>query len=386
MKKVLLLGLSGNIGQQTIDVLKKYNKDFLLVGFSVGYHHELIEDVLKEFPSVKYIYLRGGTMTKHYRYLYRKVTFYTGESGLKKLIRNCRFDICVNALVGFVGLEPSIQVLKKNKILCLANKEALVTGGTLINALLNKHKGKLYPIDSEHVAVAKCLSKCSRFDVKRIILTASGGALRDWPIDKLAKAKASDALKHPNWHMGDKITIDCATMMNKGFEVIEAFYLFNFPLEQIDVLMHKESLVHSMVQLNDGSYLLDYGHPDMRTCIEYALFEGKNKFNVLHVNSLSELKDCHFFSVDLKRYPLFEFARSTLVEGGTKLVVLNAADEVAVNAFLAGKIGFLDIVDVIKKIVSRHSSLMFPTLNEIKLIDKKSKEVTEIICSTYYHQ
>ena len=248
MKKVLLLGASGSIGSQTLDILRQYPNEFELVGFSVGKNLAKAKEILKEFKSVKHVYITNKKDAKELKKEFPGMKVFSGKCGFNCLIRTCNFDLCVDALVGFVGLEPAIRVLKKNKILCLANKEALVAGGTIINKLLAEGKGKLYPIDSEHVALAKCLSQCDIKDVKSLIITASGGALRNVEISQLEHQTAEDALRHPTWKMGAKITIDCATMMNKGFEIIEAYYLYHFPLNKIRVQMHDESLIHDHQQ------------------------------------------------------------------------------------------------------------------------------------------
>ena len=374
MKKVLLLGASGSIGTQTLDIIRDYPNEFELVGFSVGKNLEKAKEILKEFKTVKYVYIRDK---KHAKELKKEfgARVYSGKCGLNCLIHSTDFDQCVDALVGFVGLEPAIRVLKKNKILCLANKEALVAGGTIINKLLSEGKGKLYPIDSEHVALAKCLSKCDMKDVKSLIITASGGALRNVEISDLAKQTPEDALRHPTWKMGAKITIDCATMMNKGFEIIEAYYLYHFPLNKIRVQMHDESLIHSAVELNDGTLIVDYGKPDMHEPIKWAMFEGKSEYKVYTVKSLSEFKDCHFHDYDYKRYPCTEIAKQALLEGASKMIALNAANETAVYRFLNHEIGFLDIAKFVGNKVEQQKLIRYPSLCQIKRIDRKARKV-----------
>ena len=238
LHKVLLLGASGSIGGQTIDIINEAKDKFTLAAFSVGQNFEKAQEILRNFVSVKHVYITSKEKALELKKEFPKVKFYSGKKGLVKLTKAADYTMCVDALVGFAGLEPAIVALKKDKVLCLANKEALVTGGQIINLILRTGKGRLYPIDSEHVALAKCLANCKPEEVKRLIITASGGALRNVPLNELENIKAEDALKHPTWKMGNKITIDCATMMNKGFEIIEAFYLYHFPLDQIKVQMH----------------------------------------------------------------------------------------------------------------------------------------------------
>lgn len=374
MKKVLLLGASGSIGTQTIDVINKNKDEFVLTAFSVGKRSECIESILNEHKSVRYVYLIDKAFAKKLSAKHKDIKFFSGKNGLAKLTKKADFDLCVDALVGFAGLEPAVITLKRDKILCLANKEALVSGGTLLSKYLATGHGKLYPIDSEHVALAKCLSKCKNNEVSKLIITASGGALRNVPIEDLDKMNKDDALKHPTWKMGNKITIDCATMMNKGFEVIEAWYLYHYPLDQIEIIMHDESLVHSMVELKDGTILVDYGKPDMRIPIEWAMKLGNGEFDILRIKSLDELKDCHFHEYDEKRYPCTELAKKALLIGASKMIALNAANEVAVNRFLNDEIKFTDIVKIVEKVVDATPVIYKPSLKQIKKIDAQSRK------------
>lgn len=374
MKKLLLLGASGSIGSQTLDLIDKYNDRFDLVAFSVGKRSNVIEPLIKKYPHIKDVYLIDDELAKSLKEKYPHINFYSSKSGLRELCENADYDMCVDALVGFSGMEPAIIALERNKILCLANKEALVAGGTIINKLLKEGKGKLYPIDSEHVAFAKCLSHVNKDDIKMLHITASGGALRHLPLEELKDATPEDALKHPTWNMGAKITIDCATMMNKGFEIIEAYYLFGYLPDKVHIQMHDESLVHSALELKDGSFVLDYGKPDMHGPIEYALLESKQIYELKHVKSLSELKECHFHEYNKDRYPLCELAKKCLFEGASKMIALNASNEVAVNRFLNHDIGYLDIYRIVKTIVDKTSINKDPSLEEIKAIDEVSRK------------
>lgn len=374
MKRVLLLGASGSIGRQTLDIIDKNLDRFDLVGFSVGRRIEYIEPILKKYPHIDHVYLINDGIVSILKMKYPHIYFYSGKDGLREMCENADYDMCVDALVGFSGMEPAIIALQRNKILCLANKEALVAGGTIINSLLSEGKGKLYPIDSEHVAFAKCLARTNKDDIKMLHITASGGALRHLPIGQLKDATPEDALKHPTWNMGAKITIDCATMMNKGFEIIEAYYLFNYLPDKVHVLMHDESLVHSALELKDGSFVLDYGKPDMHGPIEYALMESDISYELKHVSSLEELKECHFHEYNKDRYPLCELAKKCLLEGASKMIALNAANEVAVNRFLNHEIGYLDIYRIVKTVVDHTSIDKNPSLSKIKEIDSLSRK------------
>lgn len=347
MKRILLLGASGSIGQQTLDVISSNPNDFQLVSFSVGEKVDMVSKIIRNHPSVRRVCIKHPDFLEIFKRQYPSITFYSGDEGLINLVKKGDYDLVVNALVGFAGFPPTITALKKKKTVCLANKESLVVGGEIVNRLLDKGKGKLYPIDSEHVALAKCLSKCDTSMVEKLVLTASGGAFRDLDVNQLENVTPEDALKHPTWQMGSKITIDSATMMNKGFEVIEAYYLFGYPIDKIDILMHSESHVHSIVKLRDGNYLADVSQPDMRAPITYALYEGKNVFECRKVKNIKDFGPYHFSSFDSHRYPCVALAKQALEMGGTALAVLNAANEVAVYAFLEKKIPFLEIAKII---------------------------------------
>ena len=380
MMRVCLLGASGSIGKQTIDVMQKNPLDFDLVAFSVGHQVKQINKILKKYPNIQHICVADEFDCINFQRRHPKLHFYWGDAGLNELILNSNPDMVVNALVGFVGLKPTLTALENNKIVCLANKEALVVGGQLVNKLLKEGKGKLYPIDSEHVALAKCLSVDSE-DVEKLIITASGGAFRNYLRRDLVDVKASDALKHPTWKMGPKITIDCATMANKTFEIIEAHYLFHYPSEQIDVLLHDESLIHSLVLYKNGLYRLDYGKPDMKVPIKYALYQGLTDYQTVLVDDYHRYKKCHFHPFDIVRYPIVRWAKVVIENKGTYGAVLNAANEVAVQAYLKDEIPFLMIEDIIDHFMDTHKNIPNPSFEIIEVIDhsirKQAKEYIE---------
>ena len=344
--KICLLGASGSIGKQTIDVINKFPKDFSLAAFSVGKRTRCISYILKKHPEVKHICISNKLKAKEYAKKYPCITFYSEEKGLLELIRNSDSGMVVNALVGFVGLLPSIETIKCHKKLALANKESLVVGGDLINSLLKEYNGELYPIDSEHSALWKCL-KVDSHDVNKLILTASGGSFRKLSRKELENVTPEDALKHPTWKMGNKITIDSATMVNKAFEIIEAGYLFNYPYSKISVTLHDESYLHSYVALKSGGFRGEISKPDMRNPIKFALFEGNIPFKTAYFNSLADLKDLHFHTFDIKRYPVVNFAKTVLEKRGNLGAIFNRSNEVAVAAFLNHQIKFLDIEKII---------------------------------------
>ena len=380
MMRVCLLGASGSIGKQTIDVMQKNPQDFVLVAFSVGRQVKQINKILKKYPQIGHICVKDEFDCINYQRRHPNIKFYWGDDGLNQIVLDSNPDMIVNALVGFVGLKPTLTALENNKIVALANKEALVVGGQLVNKLLDEGKGKLYPIDSEHVALAKCLSVDDQ-DVEKLIITASGGAFRNLTREELVNVKASDALKHPTWKMGPKITIDCATMANKTFEIIEAHYLFRYPMEKIGVLLHDESLIHSLVKYNNGFYRLDYGKPDMRVPIKYALYQGITDYKTVLVDDYHRYTKCHFHDFDIKRYPIVRWAKVVIENKGTYGAVLNAANEVAVQAYLKDEIPFLMIEEIVDHFMDTHKSIPNPSYDMIEIIDhsirKQAREYIE---------
>ena len=371
--KLCILGASGSIGQQTIDVINKFPKDFSLVAFSVGKRTRCISYILKKHPRVSSICLQDKIKAKQYAKKYPHITFYSGDDGLIKLIQNSEAEMVVNALVGFVGLLPSIETIKYHKKLALANKESLVVGGDLINSLLKEYDGELYPIDSEHSALWKCL-KVDSSDVNKLFLTASGGSFRKLSREQLVDVTPEEALKHPTWKMGNKITIDSATMVNKCFEIIEAGYLFNYPYSKVGVTLHDESYLHSYVALSSGGYRGEISKPDMRNPIKFALYQGNIPFKTSYFSSLDDLKGLHFHNFDIARYPVIKFAKVVLDKKGTMGAILNRSNEEAVYAYLAHKIKFLDIERIIELSLKNMKYIAKPTLEEILEVDRLTKD------------
>ena len=371
---ICLLGASGSIGKQTLDVINKNPKDFTLVGFSVGNRTRCISLILNKHKSVTDVYLLDKKKCKYYQSKYPKVRFYSDD--ITKVITSSDNHMVVNALVGFVGLVPSITAIKNHKKLALANKESLVVGGELINSLLSKYNGELYPIDSEHSALWKCL-KVDSGDVDKLILTASGGAFRKLSREELKNVTPEDALKHPTWKMGNKITIDCATMVNKAFEVIEAGYLFSYPYSKVSITLHDESYLHSYVSLKSGGYRGEVSKPDMRNPIRFALYEGKIPFKTSYFKSLDDLKGLHFHDFDINRYPMIKYAEVVLNKKGTMGAIFNRSNEVAVKAFLDHQIKFLDIEKIIDLSIKNMRYVASPSLEEIIKIDEECRHYAE---------
>ena len=378
MMTICLLGASGSIGSQTIDVMLKNPNDFTLRAFSVGKKTRRIAHIVKLFPDVKAICIQDKNKVSYYKKKYPNITFFYGDEGLIELIKASDAKMVVNALVGFVGLKPTIAALENDKIVALSNKESLVVGGELINKLLKK-KGKLIPIDSEHVAIMKCLM-VDKENIDQVIITASGGAFRNLNREQLKDVTPEQALKHPNWNMGKKITIDSATMVNKAFEIIEAHYLFALPSDKISTILNLNSYVHSLLRYNDGTYRMEVGKPDMRKPIKFALYQGLINYQTVVSDDLSKIKNTTFATFDKNRYPIVELAKRVIEEKGTLGAVFNAANEEAVYAFLDHKIPFLGIESIINKCVNEHNLIKNPSYETLKKVDLSTRNrVHELI-------
>ena len=271
MKKIMLLGASGSIGTQTLDVVKHHSSEFEIIGLSVGYNKEKLIEILDSFSSVRMVCMAKEEDMEEMQKRYPTLHFCFGDAGLKQLAAMDGYDVLVNAVVGFRGLVPTLTAIEHDKMVALANKESLVAGGPLIKRALKEHRVSLYPIDSEHSAIFQCLQGNAMREVDKLIITASGGSFRDRSREELVNVTVREALHHPNWNMGGRITIDSATMMNKGFEVIEAHYLFDMSYDDIEVVIHRESIIHSMVQYRDHAIIAQLGTADMRLPIQYAL-------------------------------------------------------------------------------------------------------------------
>ena len=341
MKRLLLMGASGSIGKQTIDIIKAHPDELCLVGAAVGKNLDYLIEILNTF-NLKYAYIKDRNILLEQNY--PNTRFYSGDDGLIEMAKLPDYDMLVNALVGFVGFMPTLTAIENHKDIALANKETLVAGGDIIYQAVKKNYVKIFPIDSEHSAILQCLQGHNEKEIKRLIITGSGGAFRDLNREQLNNVTLEDALKHPNWNMGAKITVDCATMMNKGFEVIEAHHLFNIPFDKIDVVLHRESTVHSMVEYNDGSIIAQMGCPDMHLPIKYALLYPKHladeKTNYFDFSKISQL---NFKTMDYGRYPLVKLAKEIGKYGGNFGAFLIGANDEAVNLFLNKKIRFVDI-------------------------------------------
>lgn len=373
MKKVSVLGASGSIGVQTLDVIRLHPEHFQLVAFSVGSNIELAVQAAREFlPQL--ISVQKEEDAERLRVMLGNVKVVWGEEGLLEVALHPAADVVVNAVVGSVGLMPTLSAIEARKTIAIANKETLVTAGHLVMEAARKYGTDLLPVDSEHSAIFQCLNGENREQISRLILTASGGSFRDKTREELTHVTVEDALKHPNWSMGSKITIDSATMMNKGLEVIEAHWLFDIPYDRIDVLLHKESIVHSLVEFEDRSVIAQLGTPDMRVPIQYALtYPERLPLQTTKQLQLWEIGALHFQQMDFGRFRSLQFAYEAGRTGGSLPAVMNAANEAAVAAFLQGKIGFLTIEELIEKAMHHHSVISHPSLDEIREIDETTR-------------
>lgn len=376
MKKISILGSTGSIGTQTLDVIRKNPSDFEAVAISANSNVKMILEQIEEFKP-KYAVMYEESKAEELKKLLPKecnTEVLSGMEGLKKISSLDEIDVVLTAVVGMIGLVPTMCAIESKKDIALANKETLVTAGELVMKAAKENGVKILPVDSEHSAVFQSLNGENKRDVEKIILTASGGPFRGKKKEDLINITKNEALKHPNWDMGRKISIDSSTLMNKGLEVIEAKWLFGVEAEDIDVVVHPQSIVHSMVQYRDSSVIAQLGCPDMRLPIQYALtYPGRMKtdFERLDFRKASHLT---FEEPDLETFPCLKLAYECLKAGGTYCAVLNAANEVVVNEFLEDKIGFYDIPKYIKMALDAHKSIENATLEQILKIDLDTRE------------
>ena len=364
-KRVAIMGSTGSIGRQALDVIRLHEA-LLKVEILTAHHNAdlLIKQALEFLPNAVVIVNDEKYLQVKEALANTDIKVFAGEEALEQVAAFDSYEVMIAAIVGFAGLKPTIQAVMKGKIIALANKETLVVAGDLIMKMALQYKSPIIPVDSEHSAIFQCLVGEQRNPIEKIILTASGGPFKGKKPNFLVNEKREHALQHPNWDMGAKISIDSATLMNKGLEVIEAKWLFNLKPSQIDVVIHAESIVHSMVQFEDGSIKAQMGLPDMKLPIQYALgFPArlKNDFQRLDFNKFSAL---HFEQPDYKTFRNLNLAMEALKKGGNMACILNAANEIAVYAFLKNRIGFLDMTAVVEKTMEKISFIEHPTMND----------------------
>ena len=362
MKKISILGSTGSIGKQTLDVVRENKDKFKIVALAANSNiNELLSQIQEFRPAVVSVYSTEGAKKLRDRLPKdNAVEVVSGMQGLITVSTLAEVDIVLTAVVGMIGLIPTLEAIKSKKTIALANKETLVTAGSLVMNEARLNGVNILPVDSEHSAIFQCLNGETTQSVEKLILTASGGPFKNRKREELINVTRNEALKHPNWNMGRKISIDSATLMNKGLEVIEARWLFNLPYEAIDVVVHPQSIIHSMVQFKDSSVIAQMGVPDMKLPIQYALsypHRIENKFERLNLAKVSSLT---FMDPDLETFPCLKLAYDALKQGGTYTTVLNAANEVLVEEFLNDRIKFYDIPIYIEKALQGHSPISNP--------------------------
>jgi 1-deoxy-D-xylulose-5-phosphate reductoisomerase len=377
-KRVAILGSTGSIGVAALDVVRHLGSPFRVTAISAHKSADkLIEQLDRHGPAA--VAITGGEVPDALRAACksRGASLLTGPDALVEIVNRDDVDVVLNAVVGAAGLPASLAAVNAGKPLLLANKESLVVAGRLLIDAARDRGVPILPIDSEHSAVFQAIQCGRRDEIRRVILTASGGPFRTWPVDKIDDATPADALKHPTWRMGGKITIDSATMFNKSLEVIEACWLFDLPVEQVDVVIHPESIVHSMVEFVDGSTLAQLSPPDMKMPIQYALTYPHRKPGLARAMDWSKRQVLHFDPPDLERYPALRLGYDAARAGGTTLAAaLNAANEVAVDAFLSGKIRFGAIWRTVEQTMKRHAVQALPTMADLLEADRWARAET----------
>jgi 1-deoxy-D-xylulose-5-phosphate reductoisomerase len=366
VRQLAVLGATGSIGTQTLEVASRFPDRLRVAGLAAGKNINLLAEQVRKFNVKKVVLKDEKTAEEFRRFGFSGVEVWNGIDGLCRLASFSGADTVVNGLVGSLGLRPSIAALEAGKRLSLANKEALVMGGGLVLAAKERGKGELVPIDSEHSALFQCMLAGAGKEVRRIFLTASGGPFLSWPKEKMLAARPSEALKHPTWTMGKKITIDSATLFNKALEVIEAHFLFGLSPEQIEVVIHPQSIVHSLVEFSDGSTIAQLGPPDMRIPIQYALSYPERWESPSVSFGPMSFGQLNFLPVDNDKFPSVKMAYRALKTGGTAPAALAAADECAVGLYLEEKISFGEIFELVEETLQAHRPIDSPTVEEIE--------------------
>ncbi|MGI6092570.1 MAG: 1-deoxy-D-xylulose-5-phosphate reductoisomerase [Negativicutes bacterium] len=369
MKDVVILGSTGSIGKQALEVITANPTKFRVVALAAYQNDHLLEQQIQQFnPSIAVLVDKKAADRLSARYRGTTVIL-AGEDGLLEAATYHKASIVLTSMVGFAGLKPTLAAIDAGKDIALANKETLVAAGALVMARARAKNVRILPVDSEHSAILQCLSGENRGNIKRIILTASGGPFRGYTKEQISKVTVSDCLRHPNWNMGQKITIDSATMANKGLEVIEARWLFDVGYNQIDVVVHPQSIIHSMVEFTDGAVMAQLGKPDMKIPIQYALTYPERIPSPMTGLNFSEVASLTFEEPNNTIFPALDMAIQAGKAGGTLPCVFNAANEEAVYAFLGGKIKFQDITDVISHVIDRHELVIDPNYEQILKTD-----------------
>lgn len=373
-KQVVILGSTGSIGRSALEVVERLPDRFRVLGLSAGRNTGLLQEQIARYRPLAVAVQREEDAEALRRFTNGQTIVFSGEDGLVELATHPEVDVVLSALVGFAGLVPTYRAILAGKDIALANKETLVIGGELIMGAVRERGVRLLPVDSEHSAILQCLQGEDPASVERLVLTASGGPFRTATADELAAATCDQALKHPTWSMGSKITIDSATLMNKGLEVIEAHWLFGLPAERISVVIHPQSIIHSMVEFADGSVKAQLGIPDMKLPIQYALCFPDRPRTPYRRLDLAALSQMTFHEPDGERFRCLPLAYLALRLGGTAPAVLNAANEVAVRLFLDLRISFPSIADIIERELNAHTPMPSPSIEDLIRIDRATRE------------
>ena len=377
-RRIAILGSTGSIGRQALDVISQHRDLFEVELLTANNSSDLLIRQAIEFNANAVVICNESkyaevseALEPHY------IKVFAGMKSVCDLVSGDNIDIVLTSMVGFSGLESTISAVTAGKTIALANKETLVAAGQLVMDLAAKHRARILPVDSEHSAIFQCLMGSAGAEIEKIHLTASGGPFRTWDREDIAAATPAQALKHPNWSMGSKITIDSATMMNKGLEIIEARWLFGTPGDKINVVVHPESIIHSMVEYADGSVIAQMGHPDMREAIQFAfsypyrLPLDNRKLNFAELGSMS------FFAPDFEKFPGLRLAYKALEKGGNMACIMNAANEAAVAAYLKGRIGFYDITDIVEKCMNDGPFIASPDMDDIFRTNDETLKMAE---------
>ncbi|WP_446899508.1 1-deoxy-D-xylulose-5-phosphate reductoisomerase [Clostridium sp. LBM24168] len=381
MKKVSILGATGSIGTQTLDVIRNDRKNFKLIGVSAKKNIQKLIKIIDEFHPVYVVLSDKIAYSKLIEYCSNKnlnIEILFGIEGLNTIVSLKEVDIVVTSVVGIVGLIPTLKAARAGKTIALANKETLVSGGKIVVEEVKKYNAKIVPVDSEHGAIFQCLRGNEGQCVSKLLLTASGGPFRGKKRNDLVDVTVQEALNHPKWSMGRKLTIDSATLMNKGLEVIEAHWLFNIPYEEIQVVVHPESIIHSMVEYIDGSVIAQLGSTDMRLPIQYALNYPERRYAIADRLDFYKLSELHFDRPDMDTFKPLKFAYEAGKSGGTMPAILNCANEIAVSMFLEGRIRFLDIMDILEDCMNKFEKKDDYKLDDILELNIKVKEYVRL--------
>jgi 1-deoxy-D-xylulose-5-phosphate reductoisomerase len=375
MKRIIILGSTGSIGTNTLDIVSKFPGEFQVVGLTAATRDVLLEEQIRTFKPARVALSDPAAATRlRDRCKGLPVEILAGPEGVADVAAMPEGELVISAIVGGAGLVPTLAAIRTGKHVALANKEPMVMAGQLMQDEARKHGVRIFPVDSEHSAIFQSMEGHRREDIRRLVLTASGGPLWNMTREQIREVRPERALQHPNWKMGAKITIDSATMMNKGLEVVEARWLFDMPAEQIEVLVHRESVIHSMVEYKDGSVIAQLGLPDMRTPISYAMKYPARVPLELPPLDLASIGKLTFFQPDHDRFPCLQLGYDALKIGGTMPAVLNAANEVAVAAYLQNGIGFTDIAEIIRGTMDAHTLRQIHTLDDALEADRWARE------------